>query len=174
MSKRAFSLIEIAITLVISALLLGPLLHLLSTTNRESSASMFEIMGTYYAREIGEQLLTINESPGFSRICSIAGKDLPGILHELEKDLSDSTREEPLRLALGGSKMYLLVSPILSEYRERKLIVEPVTGPAPVIQPRMIHYKVIIRLTWDLPGESKSRPEPLHSHESIIFLNVET
>lgn len=173
MKRRGISLLEIAFTLVIVGLIMGPILHLLTSTNRESSSSMFEVMATSYSRELAEQLLNLNERPGFALLCAAAKKGLPELLEELNPELARTDSETPGRIPLGGEKVFLLASPLIREFQERKILVEAVPAPSGKPAGEPDYFKVVIRLSWSLPGEPKPDGVGMHKHESVVFLHQE-
>jgi hypothetical protein len=50
------SLVEVAVAIIVIALAMGPIINLLSASNKVSNASVFEVMASHHASELGEQL----------------------------------------------------------------------------------------------------------------------
>ena len=49
------SLVEIVIALFIAGIAIAPVVNLLTTTNKETSTSIYQVMAAYYSNEIIEQ-----------------------------------------------------------------------------------------------------------------------
>ena len=170
-SKRAFSLVEVLIALLIVGAVTGPLLFLLSTTNKEASGSLYKIMAAHFANEIAEQLLIWQANPGLAAITQASGKDVKTILEELNAEpfFTNPTKGGPQRFSLGGLRLYLLVSPLHDAFQERRISVEELTMDQSAFLLKGTFYKVTISVGWKLQGETTTK----HFHESVLFLRVD-
>lgn len=131
---KALSMIEIVITISLVALALGPSILLLSTSNRASTASLYEVMAVHYANEIFEQL---NQYSGMYAdiIADIRNKSGNTSL-QIDSLLTDTAFTQALETYnsnivfvpfqyLGTQlKVGLWVSPLHPNFTKRRLIVQ--------------------------------------------------
>ncbi|MBF0545156.1 MAG: prepilin-type N-terminal cleavage/methylation domain-containing protein [Candidatus Riflebacteria bacterium] len=168
-NNRGLSLIEVVIAVFVAGLAIAPTINLLSSTNRETSTSIYQVMAAYYSDEIIEQLTQLNISPGFKRICEATGKDLPELLESMNTDLGDMIAVEPRKVSLMGLKLFLLISPLTEGFNARLLEVHEVTGSSGNIPGRF--YRIVIKVGWNYPGDLDETGSSKHIHESVFFLN---
>lgn len=166
-----FTFVEVLIALVITALALGPLLFLLSKTNKESSGSLYKVMAAHYGNEILEQLLQWESAPGFAALCHACGADMKSFLECLNDDpfFNSTSTGGPKRLKLGGIPVYMLVSPLARAFSKREITVIPLSPDQSEFLFPGNFYQVKIRIEWTLDGDASSEKATRHNHEAVGF-----
>ncbi|MBF0407154.1 MAG: prepilin-type N-terminal cleavage/methylation domain-containing protein [Candidatus Riflebacteria bacterium] len=169
--RFGFSLVEIVVALFVMGLAVAPIMGLMSQTNIDSTASMYEVLAGNYATELGEQLLdlSLNRSqPRFKQIEADTHQSIKDLLEGLNESLSDTSVTNPRAVFLPTSKIGIMVSPLDPAFTKRKITVEPVTGLTYSVMYGEC-YRVLIQLAWRLQGESTALPAK-HSHEAMILI----
>ena len=126
MKSRGFSLVEVLVTVAVISLAIGPLVQLMSSTNRMSSASIYEVMAVHYAAEVTEQLQWLAQNNTIANIHSATGKDLQDILTDpvLQAVLeTPPIANEPYMVVLAPTEIRLLLSPLHPNFTSRRLYV---------------------------------------------------
>lgn len=158
MFRSGLSMVEIMVAVVIIALATGPLIGLLSSSNKMSNASIYEEMAVHYAREISDQLLRL--SPNFSDIISDA-KSLTGDSSiTLASILNDSglvarmeehgngPRAIPLQVNSTILPVRLVLSPLDKAFSKRRISVTSMDTSSNTTLTVEKFWKVKIELSW--------------------------
>lgn len=151
-------MVEIMVCVVIIALSTGPLLGLLSSSNRMSNASIYEEMAVHYAREIADQLLTL--SPKFSSVVNDAmvltgdaSLNLASILNdsnlrEQMEAYSDDTAAIPLQAGGCVLPVRLVLSPLDKAFSKRRITLSDLSTGSNSLLKGDRFWKATIELSW--------------------------
>lgn len=157
-SNRGLTLVEIMVAVVIIALSTGPLLGLLSSSNRMSNASIYEEMAVHYAREIADQLLTL--SPRFSAVVNDAviltgdsSLNLATIfndsnLRDQMEDHLDGVSAVPLQAGGSFLPVRLVLSPLDKAFSRRRITLSDLSTGANSLLKGDRFWKAVIELAW--------------------------
>lgn len=159
MSKKAgVSLIEVLIAMAVMSLALVPLTGVLSSSNRMSSASVYEEMAVHYAREIADQLL--NLCPRFPalvdearEVTGNAAVDLSTILNDngfASRIMQTDARTGLAALEINGRKLQvsLMLSPLDKAFFRRRITAMPMETSSNLVFINAKFWKVKIELAW--------------------------
>lgn len=151
-SKRAFSLIEVLVATVVISLALGPLIHLLSSSNRASNASIYEVMAVHYASELGEQLQRL--SSRLKPMTTATGKTVKqlfedgSILSALGPQATPAS--DPGTVLIPGTNVVVFYSPLHPNFVSRRLTVRPLNSTGRLLLNLGNYWDVTIGLSWKL------------------------
>ena len=170
--KRGISILEVAIAIVIAGLAIGPVINLLSVTNKETTGSIYSVTAAHYANEIAEQLLGFDVLPGFKVLCDRSGRDLTQLLEGMNPVLEDKSIDTARRVPLGNLDVFLLVSPLSSVFQERSISVFPISTGGAFHLPGD-YFRVTIRIGWNAQEENPTTTTPVRQvHETVIFVRT--
>lgn len=150
--RHAFSLVEVLVAMVVIALALGPLVHVLSSSNRVSNASIYEVMAVHYASELGEQLQRL--SSRLKPMTTATGKTVkqlfedPTVLSALEPQASPVSA--PGTVKVPGTSVALFYSALHPNFTARRLMVRPLHSSGRVLLNVGKYWDVTIGLAWKL------------------------
>ncbi|MBF0543115.1 MAG: prepilin-type N-terminal cleavage/methylation domain-containing protein [Candidatus Riflebacteria bacterium] len=155
-SRSAFSLVEILVAITVLSLAVGPMIGILSSSNKVSNASVYEVMAVNYASELAEQIQRL--SPFIRSISLATGKTVkqifedPLFLIELGKT-GNSPDGNPRIVQIPGTRISLLVSWLHPNFLERTLSVQqlnpPLSDPNALLKIGKF-WDVTISFTWKL------------------------
>lgn len=151
-SSKAFSLVELLVATVVVSLALGPLIHLLSSSNRASNASIYEVMAVHYASELGEQLQRL--SSRLKPMTTATGKTVKqlfedgSILTALGPQTTPAT--DPGTVLIPGTNVVLFYSPLHPNFVARRLVVRPLNSTGRLLLNLGTYWDVTIGLSWKL------------------------
>lgn len=157
-TRSGLSMVEIMVAVTIIALATGPLIGLLSSTNKMSNSSIYEEMAVHYAREISDQLLRL--STGFSDIINdartITGDSsvtLASILNDSGlaarmDEPGDSPRAIPLQVNSTLLPVRLVLSPLDKAFSRRRITISSADTSANTSLTVEKFWKVKIELAW--------------------------
>lgn len=151
-SSRAFSLIEVLVATVVISLALGPLIHLLSSSNRASNASIYEVMAVHYASELGEQLQRL--SSRLKPMTTATGKSVkqlfedPTVLGALGPQATPVS--DPGTVVVPGTNVLLFFSPLHPNFQTRRLVVRQLNSTGRLLLNLGKYWDVTIGLSWKL------------------------
>ncbi|MBF0409991.1 MAG: prepilin-type N-terminal cleavage/methylation domain-containing protein [Candidatus Riflebacteria bacterium] len=158
--NRALSLVEILVAIVILSLAVGPMFHVLTTSNKVTNASAYEVMAVHYASELSEQIQRLG--PFFRQISLAASKNLKDILEDplflFELDKSGNNPDGGPRIVkIPGTSVAFLVSALHNNFLSRTLYVKslnkPISDPNALLTTGKL-WDVTISLAWKLsPGD---------------------
>ncbi|PKL41504.1 MAG: hypothetical protein CVV41_17475 [Candidatus Riflebacteria bacterium HGW-Riflebacteria-1] len=167
--RRGLSLVEIMVASVVIALAVGPLLGLLSSSNRMSNASIYEEMAVHYAREICDQLLSLGqrESEIVNDARIMTGNpsiSLGSILNDsgfqarLEEH-GDNTKVIPLQTNGTSLPVRFTVSPLNKVFSRRRITATTVNSSTNSIMKGENYLKIRVQVAWkaSLSGNDSSR-----------------
>ncbi|MBI3038207.1 hypothetical protein HYY75_04020 [bacterium] len=163
-SRGGLSMVEVMFAVVIAGLALGPLISNLSSSNKASTASMYEVMAVHYANELSEQLRRL--SPYLTDIQGITGQTLDSLLSDpdFNTELS-ATSQPPKGIYVPGTNVTLFLSPLEPSFYERKVDVRKIAPPAGLsVLNSGTYWDVKIILSWKL-----SPNEPVSAKHSANF-----
>ncbi len=175
--RRGLSLIEILVALAVMTLALGPMITLLSSSNRVSNASIYEVMAVHYAAELAEQLQRFagryDDILTDARIRSgNGGLTLdallmdPGFTTELET-IHDETKAVPLQTSGVPLKVSLFVSPLHPLFSRRRLEARPLNNTGMALLNAGRYWDIKITLAWRL---APSEPPDRHRAEFSVIV----
>jgi uncharacterized membrane protein YciS (DUF1049 family) len=160
--SRGLSMAEVVVAIFIIGLAVGPLIALLSSSNRMSNASIYEEMAVHYAREMADQILRY--SSNVQEVVQDA-KTLTGDSSiTFAKILSDSEFRLKLEdytsgpicipFSINGTKLKsrIIVSPLEKVFKKRRIEVEEVDSSANSVLKTGKFQKVIITIAWKDPA----------------------
>lgn len=165
-NRRAMSMVEIMVAVVIIGLSVGPLIGLLSSSSKMSNASIYEEMAVHYAREIADQLLRFG--PRFPDIVDDAiaatgdsSISLAGILNDTgfrDKLEQHGNSTLPIALEVNGNTLPVrfILSPLDSAFTRRRLTVTEAGTSANTILKVDRFWKVKIELAWKDPSAAQT------------------
>ena len=151
MPRRAFTLIEILIACVIITLATIPMMGILSSSNRTSKASIFEVMAVQHADELAEQLLRL--SPHLKALRNQTGRDIQSLLEASSVQAAlrpvPNPGTTPTLIPLFGSDMVLYCSPLDPNFTARVIrVAKPLDTTGNEVLKTGIFWKVTIGLAW--------------------------
>ena len=117
-------MVEILIAVIVLALLIVPTFGLLSSSNRITQISTYEMLAMQYSSELVNQI--INLSHKFDDIQTKTGKSLEDILTDsaLTSNLEQTGLTAPSIIQLPDTQVSLLVSPLHPHFDKRRFFVE--------------------------------------------------
>jgi len=152
MRRAGFSLVEIMIACVVIGLAAAPMLGILSSSNRTSKASVFEIMAVQYAEELGEQLLRLSQR--LKSIRDATGVDIKTLLEDplVVNALNPQNPPAfaPSIIHIPGTNIILLCSPLSPNFTARVMKVDQLDTSGKQVLKNGIFWKVTIGLAWHL------------------------
>lgn len=170
-NRRALSMVEIMVAVTIIALATGPLIGLLSSSNRMSNASIYEETAVHYAREISDQLLSlstrfsdvVNDArtlTGDSSITLASILNDPGFMAMLQE-----TRNTPaaIPLQVNGAilPLRLMISPLDQAFTRRRITVSAVDTSSNTVLKTEKFWKVKIELGWKDRNSGRDAPREI-------------
>ena len=166
--QNGLSLVEIMVAVVIIAMAVGPLIGLLSSSNRMSNASIYEEMAVHYAREISDQLLSlstkfadiVNDARLLSGDSSISLADIlndPAFHNSLEEH-HDGQVALPMQINGNLLPVRLMLSPLDQAFSRRRITVSELSTTANSLLKSEKYWKVKIELAWKDPGSGRDTP----------------
>ena len=168
---KGLSMIEIMIAMVIIALAVGPLIGLLSSSNRVSNASIYEEMAVHYARELCEQLLSlgqreseiVNDAKIMSGNPSIS---LGSILNDagfqaMLEEHGDDTKIVPLQT--NGTRLLVrfTVTQLNKAFSRRRITATTMNSSTNSIMKGENYLKIMVKLSGRLMCREMMIPEKL-------------
>lgn len=148
--KKGVSFVELMVAIVLLVMILGPLLALLSSTNKTANVSMYEILAFQYASELGEQIQRL--SPFLKELSFGTKVSLDQILAnpQLVQALSpDPPVSGPSIIPLiksGGANVTLAVSGLHPAFVSRRLCARKLQNQ----DPRLKILNAEVGEFWDL------------------------
>lgn len=166
--RNGLSMVEIMVAVVIIALAVGPLIGLLSSSNRMSNASIYEEMAVHYAREISDQLLSFSTrlSDVINDARTLTGDStltLASILNDAVFQAELETHREfstAIPLQAGGTKLpvRLVISPLDQSFTRRRITVTAMDTSSNNILKTEKYWKVKIELNWKDKTSGRDTP----------------
>ncbi|MEW6709803.1 MAG: hypothetical protein AB1403_08290 [Candidatus Riflebacteria bacterium] len=175
--SQGLSMVEIMVAVVIIGLAVGPLIGVLSSSNKMSNASIFEETAVHYSRELADQLLSL--SPNFSDIVADAQAltgdtsiNLGSILNDtgfqtILETHGTTTTAIPLQINGNELPLRLLVSPLEKAFTRRRIKATVLDTSANTTLKTDKFWKVQIELSW--VDRNSGRNEPRHVNMSIVI-----
>jgi hypothetical protein len=176
--KKGLSMVEIAVSVTIIALAVGPLIGVLSSSNRMSNASIYEEMAIHYGREISDQLLRLN--PQFSKIVADARALTGDSSLNMDDILNDSgfsgsleahnTLPQAVDLQISGTRLpvRIMVSALNKAFTRRRIVVESLEVSSNTSLNTGKYWKAKIELEWLDENSGVSEPRKA---VMVVFLN---
>lgn len=174
---RGLSLVEIMVAVTIIALAVGPLIGLLSSSNRMSNASIYEEMAVHYGRELADQLLSL--SPRFPAVVNDArtltsdsSLTLASILNDsgfkakLEQH-SDTSSAVALEVNGSALPVRLVLSPLDKAFSRRRITLTDLNTSSNSVLKTDKFWKVKIELAWK---DSNATQDVTREAVMVIFL----
>jgi len=168
MTRRGFSLIEVMVACLIIGIAAAPMIGVLSSSNRTSKASVFEILAVQYAEELSEQLLRLSQRLKAMR--DVTTKDIKTLL----EDPSVATALAPTAVAaagptvvpIPGTQIVLFCSPLNPNFIARVLRVDALSNAGKLVLKTGNFWKVTIGLAWRM---SANDPQIHNASFSVIL-----
>ncbi len=166
MKKPGMSLVEILVALTVIALALGPLIALLSSSNRASNASIYEVMAVHYAGEMSEQLQRLAPNLGdiLTEARTTSGNlalTVEGLFNNLQLETAMSqVSSQPVLVQIPNTNVGFLLSPLDQNFDERKVTVSKLDDTGFALLGPGNYYDFKITLKWKV---SPSEPTGRHS-----------
>ncbi|GAB4284653.1 MAG: hypothetical protein Kow0029_31280 [Candidatus Rifleibacteriota bacterium] len=171
MKNSGLSMVEIIVAVVIIALATGPLIGVLSSSNKMSNASIFEEMAVHYARELSDQLLRLGNN--FSAIVndarSLTGDSSinlasilndPGFSARLGEH-ADGPKAVPLQIAGNELPVRIILSPLDKAFIKRKISVVGMDTSSNSVLNTNKFWKVKIELAWIDKNSGRNDPREM-------------
>jgi len=165
-NRRAMSMVEIMVAVVIIGLSVGPLIGLLSSSSKMSNASIYEEMAVHYAREIADQLMQFGPKfPGIVDDAIAATGDstinLAGILNDpgfRSKLEQHNASTMPVNLEAGGNELPVrfVLSPLDPAFTRRRLTATELSTSSNSILKVDRFWKIKIELAWKDPASTQT------------------
>lgn len=169
--KHGLSMVEIAVAVLIIGLAVGPLIGVLSSSNKMSNASIYEEMAVHYARELADQLLRL--SPSLDDVVTDA-QSLTGdssiTLASLINDsvLADrlnqyNTAAEAVPMQINGNELplRLVISPLDKAFTHRKITATQLDTSSNGILKTDRFWKISIELAWIDKNSGRNEPREI-------------
>jgi hypothetical protein len=176
--KNGLSMVEIMVSVVIIALATGPLIGVLSSSNKMSNASIYEEMAIHYGRELADQLLRLN--PQLSDIVDDARIMTGDSSIKLDDILNDSgfqnrlenhgTTAEAIPLQISGAKLpvRIIASALDKAFTRRRVSLESLPTSTNVLLNTGKYWKAKIELAWIDKNSGRSEPR---NAIMVVFLS---
>ncbi|RCK73126.1 MAG: hypothetical protein OZSIB_2623 [Candidatus Ozemobacter sibiricus] len=175
--RCGLSLIEILVAVAVMTLALGPMVSLLSSSNRVSNASIYEVMAVHYAAELAEQLQRFagrfgdiladaRQRSGNSSLTLDGLLMDPGFTAALET-IHDETKAIPLQTSGVPLKVSLFVSPLHPLFYRRRLEARPLDTSGLTLLNAGRYWDIKITLAWRL---APSEPPDRHRAEFSVVV----
>ncbi|HNV69885.1 MAG TPA: type II secretion system protein [Candidatus Ozemobacteraceae bacterium] len=151
--RKAMTLIEVLVTIAVLSLALGPLVQLLSSSNRMSNASVYEVMAVHYAAEINEQLQWLAQNNTIAMVKAATGRDLEDLLTDplLQAQMENMTPGlGPYLAKFPGTEISLLLSPLHPNFTGRRLYVKRLDSTSATTLNTGVYWDVTVSLSWKL------------------------
>lgn len=168
-TKRGFSMIELMVAIVIIGLAIGPLILVLSDSNKANNASMYEEMATHYARELAHQLLRMDKDVPL--IVGEANCSFKIVLESINGTsagkLSDLNMKKPYCIALRkGANVLdyrLMVSPLIQPiFKSREIKVKKLDVSSNDVLKTGNFWNIIITIKWIDPNSGRAVEKELN------------
>ncbi|MGM0599528.1 MAG: type IV pilus modification PilV family protein [Candidatus Rifleibacteriota bacterium] len=176
MNKSGLSMVEIMVAVVIIALATGPLIAVLSSSNRMSNASIYEEMAVHYGREISDQLLRL--SPMLENVVidarTLTGDssiNLGNILNDSDfcaamEAQNPALKAIPFKVNGVALPLRLVLSPLDPAFTRRRIQAERLDTSSNSLLNSANYWKVNIELAW--VDKNSGRDAPRKVSMSII------
>ena len=158
---KGISIIEVLVAIVVISLTFGPIIHLLSASNKVSNASAYEVMASHYASEAGEQLQRM--APRLKELRLKTGKTVEQILTDPSFETligpGGGPSGEPYMARLPVpdptvTDVALFLSPLDPAFTQRKFLVNRLNNTDGALQVMKTgsgeYWDVTIILAWKL------------------------
>lgn len=151
-SGNAFSLIEVLVATAVITLAVGPLIGVLSSSNRVSNASIYEVMAVHYASELAEQIQRL--STRLKPMCIASSKTVKQILEEptflANLGSYGGGTLDPQLIQIPGTRITLFLSPLHPNFTRRTLLVNQLSSVGRAVLKIGTFWDVSIILSWKL------------------------
>ncbi len=170
MKKLRFglSMVEIMVAVFIIGLAVGPLIGVLSSSNKMSNASIYEETAVHYAREISDQLLrlapNLNDIVGDAQsLTGDSSLNLASILNDngFRSKLEDHLpAAEAIPLQVNGNELpvRLLISPLDPAFTKRRITATALDTSSNTLLKVDRFWKVKIELAWVDKNSGRDSP----------------
>ncbi|MBF0500945.1 MAG: prepilin-type N-terminal cleavage/methylation domain-containing protein [Candidatus Riflebacteria bacterium] len=149
---RAFSLLEVLVATVVIGLAVGPLINVLSSSNRVSNASIYEVMAVHYASELAEQLQRLSSQ--LKSMCNGTGKTVKQLLEDptflAELGSFGNGSLDPQLIQIPGTRITLFLSPLHPRFTCRTILVSKLNTTTQQILKLGTFWNATIALSWNL------------------------
>lgn len=158
-------MVEIVVAIFVAALAIGPMIMLLSSSNRMSSASTYETLAVYYANELCDQIKRL--TPQLPTIISdartatgLASANIETLFNSWPTNVlefTDNVRSIPFVCAGISLDARIVLTPLQPNFIKRQITVEPldISDNSELNQGR--YFKLIVSVAWEddmAPGDS--------------------
>lgn len=161
-SRKGVTMAEVMVAVAIIALATGPLIALLTSSNRMSNASIYEEMAVHYARELSDQLLRmdhrlsdiVNDARVNSGNSSIKLEDILTDTTFINKLEAHETKPVCIPLQVNGTvlEQRIIVSPLHKFFQKRRISLEEMNTSSNTVLKTGKFWKVIFTLGWKDPS----------------------
>jgi|GEM_PF-959583 len=175
--RSGFSIVEVLVALAVISLALGPLINLLSSSNRASNASIYEVMAVHYASELAEQLERLSGKLGEILADARIRTGNPGLtLEDLLTDNgftnelrahNDQPRAVPFQAQGIPLEVSLFVSSLHQHFTERKFDLRQLNNSATTWLKTGRYWDVKITFCWRIM--SSDAPDSHKAEFSVIL-----
>ena len=163
--KRAVSMVEIVVAIFVAALAIGPMIMLLSSSNRMSSTSTYETLAVYYANELCDQIkrlspqlpTIINDARAATGLSSVNTATLFNSWPANVLEFTDNVRSIPFVCAGMPLEARIVLTPLHTNFVKRQITVEPLDVSANSELNQGSYWKAIVTVAWEdemAPGDS--------------------
>lgn len=155
-SRVGVSMVEITIALFVAALAIGPMIALLSSSNRMSTASTYETLAVYYATEISDQIRRL--APQLPDILEdarvktgVSNLEMPSIFSWDPDELLFYDNAKTVFFKAAGMNLdaRLILTPLHRNFLRRTIDVQQLDNSALQEFDAESYYKVIITIEWE-------------------------
>lgn len=166
-------MIELMVAVGIIGLAVGPLIVMLSSSNKANKASIYEEMATHYARELSNQLLRmdgdiaqiVKDMRNKTGNSSLTFKDIINNSSFILA-VSDVTKTEPhtIPIQVGGNKIdySIILSPLIQPaFKSREIEAIKLSSTSNNVLKTGNFWKIIITITWSDPNSGRTTPRVL-------------
>ncbi len=151
------SLVEILIAIVVLGVLVLPISGVLTSSNRASTASLYEIMAVQYALELSQQLQRLTPEL-IKQLRSTTKMNLEELLEEesFRYALNDRDRRDESSVELKGTRFPVFLSPLHPDFASRTVTVSALPALDPkVFSSRGTFWQVKVNLSWKADPSDK-------------------
>ena len=165
-------MVELVVAIAIIGLAVGPLILLLSSSNKANKASIYEEMATHYTRELASQFLRMDgdiaQLVNDAKIVAGSSVTFKSLIDNsgFQSGLSDTTKTGPycvpFQISSNKLKYRIILSPLIQPaFKSRTVSVTKMnTGSNSVLKVGNF-WKMTIKISWVDPKSGRSTPKVL-------------
>lgn len=169
-TRSAVSMVELVVAILVSAVAIGPMLSLLSSSNRMSSTSTYETIAVHYVNEICDQLRRLGpdlaEIVADARAASgVSTASFASVVNSWPAnalEFNDAVRVIPFEFAGVTLDARIALTPLQSNFTTRRISIQPLDVAGNTEFNTGNFWKMVVTVAWDdpmAPGDASKQVE---------------